>query len=181
MRVITGLKKGKRLDSPKGLDVRPTGDKIKEAIFSMLQFDLENCKFLDLFAGSGQMGIEALSRGAACATFVDASRNSVRVIKNNLTATDLTNCSNVYNTDANTFFKKNNDIFDIAFLDPPYNKGILQEVLPSLVSFVDKDGYIVCESPEDDILPEKVGEFVVFKRHIYGKILVTTYRHMDVI
>ena len=181
MRIITGVKKGKRLYTPKGLDTRPTTDKIKEAIFSMLQFDLMNCSFLDLFAGSGQMGIEALSRGASSATFVDASPNSINIIKKNLSETDFVNCSKVYNTKAEIFLKKNKDIFDIAFLDPPYNRGILQKVLPGLVNFVSKDGKIVCESSIIDILPQNIGCFTVFKTNRYGKILITTYKHTDVI
>lgn len=181
MRIITGTKKGKRLETPRGLDVRPTTDKIKEAIFSMLQFDLENCNFLDLFAGSGQMGIEALSRGAKSVTFVDASRNSINIVKKNILSTDFTDRSKVYNTDAALFLKKNNAIFDIAFLDPPYNKGILQNILPLLVKFINKKGFIICESSVDDVLPESIGEFSVFKIRSYGKILITTYKCVNVV
>lgn len=181
MRIITGVKKGKRLYTPKGLDTRPTTDKIKEAIFSMLQFDLINCNFLDLFAGSGQIGIEALSRGASNATFVDVSQNSINIVKQNLLATDFVNCSKVYNTKAEIFLKKNKDIFDIAFLDPPYNMGILQKTLPVLVNFVAKEGKIVCESSINDVLPQNVGYFTIFKTNRYGKILITTYKHTDVI
>ena len=90
MRVITGIAKGKRLDTLEGMDVRPTTDRVKEGMFSSIQFDLENTLVLDLFAGSGQLGIEALSRGARSAVFVDNSKKSLEVVKANLEKTNLT-------------------------------------------------------------------------------------------
>jgi len=105
MRVITGIAKGARLDSVKGNSVRPTTDKIKEAIFSTLQFEIESRDFLDLFAGSGQMGIEALSRGARKVTFVDSSIESIKVIKHNLNKTGLISNAEIVHRDALSFLK----------------------------------------------------------------------------
>ena len=133
MRVITGSAKGKRLKTLDGLDVRPTSEKVKESIFSIIQFELEGAKFLDLFAGSGQIGIEALSRGAEMCVFVDSNRDSQNIIKENLQSTNLFSKSRVVNMDSLAYVDRCTDVFDIAFLDPPYNLGILQKVLPKIV------------------------------------------------
>ena len=119
MRVITGSAKGRRLKTAEGMEVRPTSDKVKEAVFSAIQFDIINAKVLDLFSGSGQMGIEALSRGAAYAVFTDISKKSAAITKENLSSTSLEKNARVIITDATEFVKTTSDTFDIAILDPP--------------------------------------------------------------
>ena len=124
MRVITGIARGKRLVTVAGNDiVRPTGDKVKEALFSSIQFDIEGRRILDLFAGSGQLGIEALSRGAQSATFVDINDASLKVVKQNLDSTGLSDKAQVVKSDYATFALRSTQKFDIAFLDPPYQAG----------------------------------------------------------
>ena len=125
MRIITGSARGTKLESPAGETTRPTSDRVKEAVFSVLQFDIEGSAVLDLFAGSGQMGIEALSRGASEAVFVDNRRESVEIIKRNLASVKLDH-GRVVQSDSISFLNSNRTEFDFMFLDPPYGTGLLQ-------------------------------------------------------
>ena len=125
MRVITGTARGRVLRTLEGEDVRPTTDRVKEAVFSIIQFEIEGRRVLDLFAGSGQLGIEALSRGAASATFVDMSKDSLSAVKYNLEHTKLGDNAKVVQTDALSFLKLTKDKFDIVFLDPPYASSLV--------------------------------------------------------
>ncbi|MBQ6625980.1 MAG: 16S rRNA (guanine(966)-N(2))-methyltransferase RsmD [Ruminococcus sp.] len=181
MRVITGTARGRILETLKGDDVRPTTDKVKEAIFSAIQFELEGRHFLDLFAGCGQMGIEALSRGCATATFIDKSKASVKVIERNLAVTNLKQLSRVINADSVNFIKNTAQEFDIVFLDPPYNKGLLQEVMPLVAQRMKKTGVIICESALNDEILQKYYNFTLDRQRTYGKIKVSIYRHEDYI
>lgn len=176
MRVITGTARGRRLITLEGNDVRPTTDKVKEALFSIIQFELEGRKVLDLFAGSGQLGIEALSRGAASAVFVDLSRKSIEVIKQNLENTGLGKTAIVLNTDSIAFVSSRADKYDIAFLDPPYKTGLLQKALPLMANIMNEGGVIICEAAYDEELPERAGTFIKAKEYKYGKIKLATYR-----
>lgn len=176
MRVITGIARGKRLVTLDGKDVRPTSEKVKEALFSALQFDIEGRRILDLFAGSGQLGIEALSRGAKSATFVDSSNNSIKIIKKNLETTGFTDISKVVSSDFSTFAAMCRDSFDIAFLDPPYKEGILLPAIKSILPLMSNYGLIVCEYPREVEIPESIGGFSVYRTYRYGKINVTIYR-----
>ncbi|MGN0442864.1 MAG: 16S rRNA (guanine(966)-N(2))-methyltransferase RsmD [Acutalibacteraceae bacterium] len=175
MRVISGSAKGKRLEALEGDDVRPTTDRVKEAVFSIIQFNIEGRRFLDLFSGSGQMGIEALSRGARQAVFVDRSRRSIRIINNNIDTAGFRSASKVVNCDAASFLAGNTEKFDIAFLDPPYSTGLLQSVLPAVSVNMTKSGLIICESPLKEELPEKIGEFSLDRSYRYGKIKISIY------
>ncbi|MDQ5983782.1 MAG: Ribosomal RNA small subunit methyltransferase D [Eubacteriales bacterium SKADARSKE-1] len=175
MRVITGTAKGKRLETLNGDAVRPTTERVKEAIFSAIQFEIEGRSFLDLFAGSGQMGIEALSRGAASSLFIDSRKESLEVIKRNLKATNLLEKAVVVNTDSLTFLNKNIEKFDIAFLDPPYRTGILEKALIQLESSMNSSGTIICENPIDEKLPSNIGKFILKKAYKHGKIMISIY------
>ena len=179
MRVITGIARGRRLETLEGEDVRPTTDRVKEAIFSVIQFETEGRRFLDLFAGSGQMGIEAISRGAKEACFVDSSKKSVAAIKRNLKSTKFELQPKVFQMDFHSFLAMNQDEFDIVFLDPPYKTGLLQEALESVVECVKDTGVIIAENPLDEELAESYGEFMLDRKYRYGKIKVSIYRHKD--
>ena len=181
MRVITGIARGRRLETLEGEDVRPTTDRVKEAIFSIIQFETEGRRFLDLFAGSGQMGIEAISRGAKEAYFVDSSKKSVAVIKRNLQSTKLEMQSKVFQMDFHSFLAMNSAEFDIVFLDPPYKTGLLQESLEIVTESVRDTGIIIAENPLEEELAESYGDFVLDRQYRYGKIKVSTYRHKDFI
>ncbi len=176
MRVITGTARGMKLKTLDGLDVRPTTDQVKESIFSIIQFEIPGAKVLDLFAGSGQLGIEALSRDAQQVTFVDSNKSAVNVINENLEHTKLSKRAIVKNADSLDFLKMTKDSFDIALLDPPYGKGLIEKALPLLAGKMTEAGVIVCETAREEILPESAGDFVKRKEYRYGKIKLTVYR-----
>lgn len=176
MRVITGSLKGKRLTSPDGRDVRPTPDRVKEGLFSALHFDLEGRRVLDLFAGSGQLGIEALSRGAASAVFVDSSPSSVKIINKNIADCHLEAKARVVQSDYSSFCAASRDTFDYVFLDPPYDAGLLIPAVKAVLPLMSDYGAIICEHPPEVKLEEIIGGFCVDRTYRYGKVLVTVYR-----
>jgi len=176
MRIITGSKRGKKLTALEGIEVRPTTDRVKEALFDILQFSIEGRRFLDLFAGSGQIGLEALSRGAAQAVFVDVFRDSIRVVEKNVAATGFADRSRIVQADYAAYLQRERENFDIAFLDPPYRTGLLQKALPLTAGRMNPGGVIFCEHPIDEELPERAGEFSKHKTYRYGKIMLTSYR-----
>ncbi len=176
MRVITGSARGRRLITLEGNDVRPTTDKVKEALFSIVQFELEGRRVLDLFAGSGQLGIEALSRGADSCVFVDSSKKAIEVVKQNLAATGLARRASVIHGDALRYLQTCRDRFDVVFLDPPYSTGTLQKALTLLPPLVRRSGVIVCEAPRGEALPETAGEFSLWRTYHYSKVSLTVYR-----
>ncbi|QUH27420.1 16S rRNA (guanine(966)-N(2))-methyltransferase RsmD [Vallitalea guaymasensis] len=154
MRVIAGKARRINLITPKGLDVRPTTDRTKETLFNIINVDVYDSRFLDLFSGSGAIGIEALSRGAGSAAFVEKSIDSLKCIKDNLEKTKLSDMAKIYKIDvihALNKFYTNNEKFDIIFMDPPYDKGWESKVI-SLIEqndLLDRDGMIICESSID--------------------------------
>ena len=179
MRVITGTARGRKLEQLVGEDVRPTIDRVKEAVFSIIQFDIEGRRFLDLFAGSGQMGIEALSRGALSAVFVDNRRESAAIVKRNLQTTGLSENARVIQMDSISYLGSCIEKFDFLYLDPPYSTGLLQAALAKAEPVMNKTGLILCESPVGEELPLELGEFVKYRQYKYGKIMITSYCHKD--
>lgn len=180
MRVITGTARGRRLQTLEGNDVRPTTDKVKEAVFSSIQFDIEGRRVLDLFAGSGQLGIEALSRGAKSATFVDLNPEAINVIKANIKATGFEDASKIVRADCFSYLAQTREEFDIVFLDPPYREGLLEKTLTAATNIMSDYGIIICERPTDIELPKTVGSFIEKKQLRFGKILVSIYRKESV-
>lgn len=179
MRVITGTARGKRLKTLEGLDVRPTSDKVKEAIFSIIQFDLPEARILDLFAGSGQLGIEALSRGAKSCVFVDKSRASVNCVRENVECCGFTTLSRIVNADGIDYLRSAPE-FDIVLLDPPYHQGLILEALALLDGKVSPGGTVVCEHEAGLQLPERIGQLIKKKEYGYGKtVALTTYTTED--
>ena len=176
MRVITGEARGRKLVTLEGEDVRPTTDRVKEGMFNIIQFDLEGANVIDLFAGSGQLGIEALSRGAKHCTFVDSANRSVEVVKQNLKTVGFEKRASVFCGDSKMYITLSKDKFDIALLDPPYNKQIIDSVLPSVSEKMTDYGVIICETALDETLPESAGDFSIHREYRYGKIKLTAYR-----
>lgn len=177
MRVITGSAKGRRLTTLEGEDIRPTADKVKGAVFNSIQFDIEGRKILDLFAGSGQLGIEALSRGAAKAVFIDLNRAAVKVINDNLEHCRLKDNASVFNGDAISYLKTTREKFDIVFIDPPYKTHLASEALPLIPGILNDGGIIVCETSPEERLPEKIGDYAITKNDTYSKTMLTIYRY----
>jgi RNA methyltransferase, RsmD family len=176
MRVITGSARGMRLETLEGDDVRPTADRVKEAEFSMIQFEIEGRSVLDLFAGSGALGIEALSRGAKSAVFVDANPEAVRIVKANLAHTGLAQQASVAAGDYEQFLTYTRAVFDIVFIDPPYGRGLAEKALALAVAHLSENGVAICEAARKDPLPEAAGRFSLIRRSNYGKTSLGIYR-----
>lgn len=176
MRVIAGSARGVKLMTLKGEHTRPTTDRVKEAMFSSIQFLLPGAAVLDLFAGSGQLGVEALSRGAQNAVFVDESREAADAVIQNLKAAGLFRQARVTQMQAEQYLQGSKDTFDIVLLDPPYRQGTVHKLLPLLESRLRENGTIICETEAEAVLPQRVGRLVKKKDHRYGKILVTKYQ-----
>lgn len=179
MRVITGTARGKRLKTLEGLDVRPTSDRVKEAIFSILQFEIEGANILDLFAGSGQLGIETISRGARSVTFIDNNKQALAVVKENLTQLGFLAQSKVLFMNAEDFLLTTGDLFDIVFLDPPYSKDIINKLSGTLPRAISENSIIICETANTDIIPETIGKLNKRKDYIHGKVRITIYRKSE--
>lgn len=175
MRVITGRARGMKLRTLEGEEVRPTTDMVKEAIYSIIQFDVPGARVLDLFAGSGQLGIEALSRDAAGCTFVDKSKESIAVVRENLLHCKLSDNARAENTDSMNFLKLTRERFDIALLDPPYRQGLIDKALPLLDRVMNAGAVVVCEHEREAAPPEQVGRLTLRKRYRYGKIALSVY------
>lgn len=180
MRIITGRAKGIKLDTLSGENTRPTAERTKEAVFSMLQFDIEGRRVLDIFAGSGQMALEAVSRGAASATLVDSSKDAVAVIKRNVEKTRLSDSCRVLCAKAEDFIRtmRGRECFDIVFIDPPYAQRLVAPTLAALLDgkMIRSTSIIVCESEEADVFektPELAAKFNVLKTAKYGAAHVT--------
>ena len=175
MRVISGCARGRRLKELQGTDTRPTTDKVKEALFNIIQFDLEGRSVLDLFAGTGQLGIEALSRGADHCTFVEQRREAVALIRENLTVCELSEQSRVVQGDALSFLASCREKFDIILLDPPYQTDLLPRCLETIAKFdiLREHGIIVCESTADRDLPVLVPPYEQGRAYRYGRIKLT--------
>lgn len=177
MRVITGEARGRKLKTLAGDDVvRPTTDKVKEALFSIVHFELENALVLDAFAGCGQLGIEALSRGANRVYFIDKNRTAAETVKENLQSTNLADRAVVLQADAFSFVQSTQEKFDIVLLDPPYNKGLVAKMLPLLSSCCKPGALVVCETAFMEELPETAGDFSLLRVYKYSKTKLTTYR-----
>lgn len=178
MRVITGLAKGRRLEELPGLDTRPTTSRVKEGLFSAIQFDIEGRRVLDLFAGTGQLGIEALSRGAAFCDFVDSAPAALKVVQRNIKTCGFESRSACHGKDFAAFLTRVHEKYGLIFLDPPYASGNLERALDLLtaIDIVVENGIMVCESPADRDLPELPQPYEKGREYRYGKIKFTLYR-----
>ncbi len=178
MRVITGKARGVILKTPEGMLTRPTADKIKEAMFSIIQFDIPGAKVLDLFGGTGQLGIEALSRGATHAVFVDSRQDACRLMKENLRRTKLEADAQVVCSDYLQYLRHCREKFQIVFLDPPYAEVFLENALKMIteIDILQSGGIIVTERSVEKALPYEFEGYTRSKDYKYGKTLLTVYR-----
>ncbi len=186
MRIITGSARGIRLETLEGDKTRPTAERVKEAIFSMIQFDLTDAFVLDLFAGSGQMGLEALSRGAEKAHLVDNSAKAVEIIKKNAQKTHLFERCRVVTGDFADFLRSANGKYkyDFVFLDPPYGSGMLKASLERIAEYdILSDGaWIICEDETDDVFCGNAAladKYNIEKQNRYGRVYITVLSRKD--
>ena len=178
MRVITGKARGIQLKTPEGMQTRPTADRVKEALFSIINFDIPGAKVLDLFGGTGQLGIEALSRGAASAVFVDAREDSCKLIRENLKRTKLEQDAKVIRSDYLDYLNRCREQYNIILLDPPYAEVFLENAIKRIteIDILQSDGIIVAERPLGKELPWEFEGYTRSKDYKYGKVLLTIYR-----
>ena len=177
MRVVSGKARGTILKTPDGMNTRPTTDRVKEAMFSIIQFELPGAKVLDLFGGTGQLGIEALSRGAQSAVFVDAAEPACRLIKENLKRAKFEKEGKVVRCDYLTYLKNCREQFQIILLDPPYAEVFLENALKMIteIDILQSGGIIVAERPLGKELPWEFKGYTRSKDYKYGKTVVTLY------
>ena len=178
MRVITGKARGVVLKTPEGLQTRPTADRVKEALFSILHFDIPGAKVLDLFGGTGQLGIEALSRGAQSAVFVDAGEAACKLIKENLRRAKMEGQGSVIRADYLDYLSRCRETFDIILLDPPYAEVFLENSLNKIseIDILKSGGIIVAERPVEKAVLGEIPGFTKSKDYKYGKTFLTLYR-----
>lgn len=181
MRVITGKARGVQLKTPEGMTTRPTADRVKEALFSIIQFDLPGARVLDLFGGTGQLGIEALSRGAKSAVFVDAGETACKLIRENLRRTRLEADAKVIRSDYLEYLKRCRETYDIIFLDPPYAEVFLENALNCIgeIDILQSGGIIIAERPLGKDLNVELPGFERSKDYKYGKTLLAVYRKAE--
>ena len=180
MRVITGKARGVNLKTPEGMQTRPTTDRVKEALFSIIQFDIPGVKVLDLFGGTGQLGIEALSRGAKSAVFVDASEKSCALIRENLKRCKMEKDGIVVRADYLDYLSRCRETFGIILLDPPYAEVFLENAIKKIteIDILQSGGIIVTERPVGKELPWDFPGYTRSKDYKYGSTLLTLY-HKD--
>ena len=176
MRVISGSARGRKLKEPAGQSIRPTTDMVKEAVFNIIQFDIEGRRVLDLFAGTGQLGIEALSRGAAAAVFTDESGEAARLVRDNIKALGFEDKAIVVRGDALAYLRRG-ERFDVIFLDPPYETSFIEKALNTIIEFdiLKENGIIICETKEDRRMPDVSPPYIKGREYRYGRIKVTLY------
>lgn len=180
MRVITGTARGIQLKTPEGQQTRPTSDRVKEAMFSIIQFDIPGARVLDLFGGTGQLGIEALSRGAKDAVFVDAGEKACALIRENLKRTKLEQQGRVVRSDYLEYLRRCKETFDIIFLDPPYAEVFLENSLNRIaeIDILQSNGIMVAERPLGKELPWEYPGYQRSKDYKYGNTLLTVFRKL---
>lgn len=185
MRITGGQVRGRILANPKGLDIRPTTDQIREAIFSIIGQDLSGLRVLDLFAGTGSLGLEALSRGALQALFIDNSPQSIALIKKNLALCGFQDSGIILKRDLRRQILLTSalktELFDLVFLDPPYGKNIIPSLLEDLTprDMLSSTSQVIAESSKTESLPSRVGNLHTIDIRLYGDTKITLYAHKD--
>lgn len=177
MRIISGQFRGRKLKTLEGMNTRPTADRVKESLFNILNTKVYDAKVLDLFAGSGSLGLEALSRGAVSCVFVDSSKEAINIIKENVSLCRAENSSKIINKDYLNVIKSTNEVFDIIFVDPPYSKGIEIIVLENAKNILSEEGIVIIETDQTDIPPEEINGLIKYDARKYGRTIISFYEH----
>ena len=178
MRVISGTARGRKLREPVGETIRPTSDMVKESIFNIIQFDIEGRKILDLFAGTGQLGIEAISRGAKSAVFVDSSADAAKLIADNVKRCGFGERAVIHRRDALRYLE-DCEAFDLIFIDAPYDTLLTGVALEKIIEFdkLNTNGIIMCETRADCMTPAVLPPCFIQKEYIYGSVKIIKYEH----
>ena len=181
MRIITGEYKGRKLETPRGDDIRPTTDKVKEAIFNLLMHDVYDAVCVDLFTGTGNLGLEALSRGARRCYFCDNARDSLNLAKTNIKKCQASEKAIVLAGDYSKCLSRIREQADIFFLDPPYQAGLYENCLERIdtLDLLSQKGIIIAEHGARDQMPERAGNLRKVRERRYGKIMISIYRHAE--
>lgn len=184
MRIVSGSAKGRKLKTPEGLDTRPTSDRVKESVFNIILKYVFDAKVLDLFGGTGNLGLEALSRGASSCTFTEQNKKAYLALKDNIEDLGFREKSITYNKDA---FSVLNDLsikgekFDLVFLDPPYGKGYIEKSISKLdeLNLLMEEALIISEYDNVDIIPEKIGTLEIYRVQKYGRVRIAFWRREE--
>ena len=178
MRVISGSARGRKLKAPVGSDIRPTSDMVKESVFNIIQFDIEGRHVLDLFAGTGQLGIEALSRGAKGVVFVDSSPDAVKLIRENIEHCGFSGIWSVFRQDALDFLEYC-EKFDLILIDPPYDSSLAESAIEKIIEFdkLSTNGIIICETKADSMSPVVSAPYRLQKEYLYGSVKILRYEY----
>lgn len=184
MRIIAGDAKGRRITTPSGRDTRPTSDRVKESLFNILGDRVPDAVVLDLFAGTGNLGLESLSRGAKLSIFIDFNRDSIKIIKENIKLLKYEGNCEVYHNDAVSalnILAKREIKFDIIFVDPPYHKELVPAVIDKIseLDLMKGSGIIAAEHDVKDCLPDRISNMISYKSSAYGDTVLTFYRKLE--
>ena len=176
MRVIGGTARGRKLKEPFGESIRPTGDMVKESVFNIVQFDVEGRSVLDLYAGTGQLGIEAISRGASGCVFVDRDPAAAKLVRENVKLCGFSENARILARDAVAFLK-GAEKFDLIFVDPPYDTELAAKTLLKIIEFdkLNLNGIIICETRMDTAMPDVPQPYLLRKEYKYGKVRISRY------
>lgn len=174
MRIITGIAKGRIIKAPEGKNTRPTSDRVKQALFNIISKEIYGSKVLDLFSGTGNLGLEALSRGAEFCTFVENNNATYKILSSNIENLGFLSKSELYKGDAFNvlkILKKANKKYDIIFLDPPYSMELVEKSIKEIseLMLLEEGGIIVSECDENDIIPERINDIKIFRSEKYGR------------
>lgn len=177
MRIISGKRRGHKLFEFTGDDVRPTTDRVKESVFNLIQNFVPDAVCLDMFAGSGALGLEALSRGATKCVFLDIDKRSIDIVNKNITSLEFSEWCEVKNVSCFDYMSHADEKFDIIFLDPPYNKDFIEPVLDGIMknNLLRENGIIVLESDNSDFHSE-TNNLEIYRQRKYGRSFITVYQ-----
>lgn len=184
MRIITGIAKGKKLRAPEGLGTRPTADRVKQSLFNMLSGKLIEATVLDLFAGTGNLGLEAISQRASYCCFVEQDRKAYSILSQNIAELGFQKYSETHLGDALEYVARlgaKQKQFDLIFLDPPYGKSLIQIAITSILkhSLLSEDGIIISEYDIEDQIPERIGEIEMYRTVKYGRTKLSFWRRVE--
>lgn len=174
MRIITGIAKGRAILAPEGLNTRPTSDRVKESLFNIIAKNIHGARVLDLFSGTGNLGLEAISRGAEKCTFVENNNSTYKILSMNIEALGFVSSSELYRRDAFEVLEllgKEKKKYDIIFLDPPYSRGLVESSIKRIseLMILDDNGIIISECDEKDTIPDNINDIKVYRNEKYGR------------